>query len=95
MNEWVQPAVLAAAVTGFFTYMATRRSTENIYTKEIRKMIDSYREEVVNLRKEISDMKKDLNAKDELIVELKAEKARLWKENGELKDDIKLLRGEE
>lgn len=95
MDSWLTPAVVTALVTGFFTYLQTRRSTEGIYTKEVTKMLAGYKEDVKLLRKELEELKEELTAKDELILELRLEKQRLYNENGELKQKIRILRGEQ
>lgn len=96
MNEWLTPTVIGAMVTGFFTYMGTKRSSkaelDTLYSKELKELLESnkatqteMKEEIVDLKKQLEKVKENLRAKDELILELRKEINRLEIENATLR----------
>lgn len=89
MESWITPAVLAAAVTGFFTYMGTKRTSrseiDQVYLTYVEKAMKEFEEKVDKLNKKVSELERKLNAKDELIIELRKEISRLERENIELR----------
>lgn len=98
MNEWITPAVITAIVTGFFTYLGTKRSSkaelETLYSNSIQKLLDKneisqaeMKAEIVDLKKQLDKVKENLRAKDELILELRKEINRLELENTTLRGE--------
>ena len=108
MESWLTPTAVATIFTALLTYLGTKRSTKSdvdkIYTKEIKNIIEelkesnkTVKEEVADLRFQVKELTRKLNAKDELVAELRKEISRLEKENLELRSlqNKNELKGEE
>ena len=96
MNEWITPAVITAIVTGFFTYLGTKRSSkaelETLYSNELKELLENnkatqaeMKAEMIDLKRQLDKVKENLRAKDELILELRKEINRLELENTTLR----------
>ncbi|EUJ33510.1 hypothetical protein MFLO_02368 [Listeria floridensis FSL S10-1187] len=74
----IPATVIVACITGLGTYFASKRTSkttmETLYTTEIQKIIDEYNRQLGELREEITKLKEENQALNQLITKLQNER---------------------